>query len=67
MGGEAVRMLHRGLATPPPKRVLPVLLVLLMLGALMQPASANLSVARDDFGVLDELAQTLEQRADAGE
>ena len=67
MGEEAVRVLQRGLATSPPKRWLPVLLVLLMLGALMQPASANLSVSRDDFGVLDELAQTLEQRADAGE
>ena len=67
MGKDAMRVVRRGLTPQQPQRTLPVVLVCIMLAALMQPASADLSVSRDDFGVLDELATTLEDRADAGE
>ena len=38
-----------------------------MLLSMMQPVSGNVTVARDDFGVLDAFAATLEDRAAEGE
>lgn len=67
MGQDAVRVVRRGLAPQRQQRILPLFLVCIMLAALLQPASADLSVSRDDFGVLDELATTLEERADSDE
>jgi hypothetical protein len=44
-----------------------VLLVGLMLFSMMPPVSGDVTVARDDFGVLDAFASTLEDRAAEGE
>tara|TARA_B100000459_G_scaffold144698_1_gene107936 strand:- start:13389 stop:18071 length:4683 start_codon:yes stop_codon:yes gene_type:complete len=61
------RLIRVGLPQNSDPRRMAVLLVFLMLISLTQPASANLSVSRNDFGVLDELDDTLSKRTDNDE
>jgi hypothetical protein len=61
------RLLVKGLTEKNDHRGLSIFLVCLFLAAIAHPASADLSVKRDDFGVLDALADTLEKRKNSGE
>lgn len=61
------RLLVKGLTKKSDHRGLSIFLVCLFLAAIAHPASADLSVKRDDFGVLDALAETLEKRKNSGE
>ena len=61
------RLLVKGLIRKSDHRGLSIFLVCLFLAALAQPVTADLSVKRDDFGVLEALAETLEKRKNSGE
>ncbi|MEK9651006.1 MAG: hypothetical protein VW102_02285 [Poseidonia sp.] len=63
MDGSALRVVKAGLPQPRRRGRLAVMLVSVMLLSIMQPVSGNVAVARDDFGVLDALADTLADRA----
>ena len=67
MDEPALRLLRVGLPQPNRRGRLAVFLVSVMLLSMMQPVSGNVTVARDDFGVLDAFAATLEDRAAEGE
>lgn len=67
MDEKATRVVRAGLPQSGDPRKAALLLVVVMLLSLMQPASADANVAQDDFGVLDALAETLESRSDSNE
>ena len=61
------RLLVKGLIRKSDHRGLSIFLVCIFLAALAQPVTADLSVKRDDFGVLEALADTLDKRKNSGE
>ena len=61
------RLIRVGLPQSTDPRRMAVFLVLLMFISLAQPAGADLSISRNDFGVLDELEDTLSKRTDNDE
>ena len=63
MDEPSLRLLRVGLPQPNPRGRTAILLVAVMLLSMMQPVSGNVTVARDDFDVLDAFAATLEDRA----
>ncbi|MEC8816424.1 MAG: hypothetical protein VXX34_03425, partial [Candidatus Thermoplasmatota archaeon] len=63
MDEPSLRLLRVGLPQPNPRGRTAILLVVVMLLSMMQPVSGNVTVARDDFDVLDAFAATLEDRA----
>ena len=67
MDEPALRLLRVGLRQPNRRGRTAVLLVAVMLLSMMQPVSGDVTVARDDFGVLDAFADTLADRAAEGE
>ena len=67
MDEPALRLLRAGLRQPNRRGRTAVMLVLVMMVSLMPPVSGDVTVARDDFGVLDAFADTLADRADEGE
>ncbi len=67
MEEPALRLLRVGLPQPNRRGRMAVLLVGLMMFSMMPPVSGDVTVARDDFGVLDAFAATLKDRADESE
>ena len=67
MDEPALRLLRAGLRQPNRRGRTAVMLVLVMMVSLMPPVSGDVTVARDDFGVLDAFADTLADRAAEGE
>ena len=67
MDEVAVRVLRVGLPQKRDPRRMAVFLVVLMFASIATPVEADLSVTRDDFGVLDALEETLNSRTDSGE
>ena len=67
MSSEGVRMLHRGVPQPLDSRKVAVMLVIVMLVPIFSPVSADESVGRDDFGVLEAMANALTAQRDSGE
>ena len=61
------RLIRVGLPQSSDPRRMAVAMILLMFISLAQPVSADLSVSRNDFGVLDELDEILSTRTDNGE
>ena len=61
------RLIRVGLPQGSDPRRIAVAMVLLMFISLAQPVGADLSVSRNDFGVLDELDEILSKRTDNGE
>ena len=61
------RLIRQGLPQKADPRRAAIFLVLVMMSSIAVPVNADVSVARDDFGVLDELAQTLADREQSGE
>ena len=61
------RLIRIGLPQSSDPRRMAVAMVVLMLISMAQPVGADLSVSRNDFGVLDELDETLSKRTDNGE
>ena len=60
-------MLHRGVGKPLGGQRLAIFLVLVMMTPLLQPVNAEVGVGRDDFGVLEAMANALENQHDSGE
>ncbi len=67
MSSEGVRLLHRGVPSPIDSRKVAILLVLVMILPILNPVSANDVAARNDFGVLEEMANALAEQRDSGE
>ena len=67
MDEPALRLLRAGLRQPNRRGRTAVMLVAVMMLSLMPPVSGDVTVARDDFGVLDAFASTLADRAAEGE
>jgi hypothetical protein len=67
MSSEGVRMLHRGVPQPLDSRKVAVMLVIVMLVPIFSPVTADESVGRDDFGVLEAMANALTAQRDSGE
>ncbi|RJU88708.1 MAG: hypothetical protein DWC07_07505, partial [Candidatus Poseidoniales archaeon] len=67
MDEVAVRVVRAGLPQQRDPRRMAVFLVVVMFASIAQPAGADLSVTRDDYGVLDALEETLNARTDSGE
>ena len=61
------RLIRQGLPQKADPRRMSIFLVLVMMSSIAVPANADVSVATDDFGVLDALAQTLADREQSGE
>ncbi len=61
------RLIRQGLPQKADPRRAAIFLVLVMMSSIAVPVNADVSVARDDFGVLDELAQILADREQSGE
>ncbi|RJU82410.1 MAG: hypothetical protein DWC09_02170 [Candidatus Poseidoniales archaeon] len=61
------RLIRVGLPQASDPRRMAVAMVILMFISMAQPAGADLSVSRNDFGVLDELDETLSKRTANGE
>ena len=67
MSDSSVRVLHRGVPQPLDSRRVAVALVIVMLLPIFTPVSANESVGRDDFGILEAMANALAEQRDSGE
>ena len=67
MSEQGVRLLHRGVPQPLDSRRVAVALVIVMLLPIFTPVSANESVGRDDFGILEAMANALAEQRDSGE
>ncbi len=67
MSESGVRLLHRGVPQPLDSRRVAVLLVIVMLLPIFSPVSADESVGRDDFGVLEAMTNALSEERDSGE
>ena len=61
------RLIRQGLPQKADPRRMSIFLVLVMMSSIAVPVNADVSVATDDFGVLDALAQTLADREQSGE
>jgi len=61
------RLIRVGLPQSSDPRRMAVAMVLLMFFSMAQPVGADISVSRNDFGVLDELDEILSKRTDNGE
>nr|MCS5533292.1 hypothetical protein [Candidatus Poseidoniaceae archaeon] len=61
------RLIRHGLPQKADPRRAAIFLVMVMMSSIAVPVNADVSVARDDFGVLDALAQTLADREQSGE
>ncbi len=64
---EGTRLLRIGLPQGTDPRRMAVAMVVLMLFSMASPVSADISVSRDDFGVLDELDDILSKRTENNE
>ncbi|MBT4070144.1 MAG: hypothetical protein HOL72_00280 [Euryarchaeota archaeon] len=61
------RLIRQGLPQKADPRRMAIFLVLVMMSSIAVPVNADVSIARDDFGVLDALVQTLADREQSGE
>ena len=67
MDATGTRLISRGLPVRRGKNRIAIALVLLFFISTMQPIAADVSVTRDDFGVLETLEQVLNERSSSGE
>ena len=67
MSTDGVRLLHRGVPQPLDSRKVAAMLVIVMLLPIFSPVTADESVGRDDFGVLEAMANALTAQRDSGE
>ena len=67
MSSDSVRMLHRGVPQPLDSRRVAILLVIVMFLPIFNPVTAEESAGRDDFGVLEAMANALNEQRESGE
>ena len=67
MDASGPRLICRGMPNSGGKHRLAIALVLLFFFSTLQPIAADVSITRDDFGVLDTLDQVLNERSSSGE
>ena len=60
-------MLHRGVPQPLDSRKVAIVLVIVMFLPIFNPVTADESTGRDDFGVLEAMANALTELRDSGE
>ena len=61
------RLIRQGLPQKADPNRAAIFLALVMMSSIAVPVNADVNIARDDFGVLDELAQILADRKQSGE
>ena len=67
MDGGALRLVRPGLPQANDPRKSAIFLILLMLVSISYPVTADSSISRDDFDVIDALMETLQERTQGGE
>ena len=67
MSVSGVRVLHRGVQQPIGTRKVAIGLILLMLLPIINPSTAEESAGKNDFGVLEAMADALSEQRDSGE
>ena len=67
MDGGALRLVRPGLPQSGDPRKSAIFLILLMLVSISYPVTADSSISRDDFDVIDALMETLQERTQGGE
>ncbi len=67
MSADSVRMLHRGVPQPLDSGRVAVLLIIIMFLPIFNPVTADESAGRDDFGVLEAMANALAEQRDSDE
>ena len=67
MSESGVRLLHRGVPQPLDSSKVAIMLVIVMLLPIFNPVSADESAGRDDFGVLEAMANALIEERESGE
>ncbi len=67
MTKPVIRLLHAGLPLAVKGQRMAFVIFLIMIIPVFQPVGADLSVAKDDFGVLDAMTDALAKRSDSGE
>ena len=67
MTKPVVRLVHAGLPLAVKSQRMAFIIFLIMVIPVFQPVGADLSVAKDDFGVLDAMTEALSKRSESGE
>ena len=67
MSADGVRVLHRGVPQPLDSKRVAIALIIVMFLPIFNPVSADETVGRDDFGVLEAMANALTKQQNSGE
>ena len=67
MTKPVIRLLHAGLPQAVKGQRMALIIFMIMITPVFQPVGADLSVAKDDFGILDAMTAALAKRSDSGE
>jgi len=67
MSAKGVRLLHAGVPRAVDSKKVAILIILVMLLPIYSPVQADQSVGRDDFGILQAMADALNEEANSGE
>ena len=67
MSAESVRLLYAGVPKPIDSKKIAIVLILVLLLPVYSPVQAEQTIGRDDFGILQAMADALNAEADSGE
>ena len=67
MSAESVRLLYAGVPKPVDSKKIAIVLILVLLLPVYSPVQAEQTIGRDDFGILQAMADALNAEAESGE
>ena len=67
MSADGVRVLHRGVPQPLDSKRVAIVLIIVMFLPILNPVTADQTVGREDFGVLEAMANALSEQQNSGE